>query len=275
MDGNGAVICVTSPRGGTGKTSMAVSIGAVIGAAGLRVCVIDLDLMNAPISTILNVISPDIRDLLETGQPSDPDTIIKNTIYSKELKSRFLLGPRRSMTDDYLPVSTLGSIVSTMRSLFDVIIINTPSYHRTPIVTDGAYRVADEIVLATDKDKTSIISTVKWLMTVDPALMMKTMIVMNKCGRPGEISDDAVRRVITMTSSSVADSHAGDDAGIDLIESVPFNDAVRIASDASSLGRILEDTAFRSAIATVVSDLLPDQYLNRMHTDNTKGDHHE
>jgi pilus assembly protein CpaE len=120
------MICVLGPKGGTGKTLTAVNLSVSLAEAGQRVAVVDLDLQFGDLGLALGL-APDrtIWDLAQAGGSLDADKLDAYLMaHPSGLKA--LLAPTRPDQASIVTVEFLRDVYATMRSTFDVVIVDTP-----------------------------------------------------------------------------------------------------------------------------------------------------
>jgi capsular exopolysaccharide synthesis family protein len=117
-----AVILVTSPRPGEGKTSTVANLAVVMAESGRRVLVLSLDFRNPRIHDYLGTPNgAGLSDLLSAGRPQDIEGVLRDTTYpGVQLATS---GQETSHPGALL--TSAGDLISGARELADVVLIDT------------------------------------------------------------------------------------------------------------------------------------------------------
>jgi len=148
---NAKTICVTSGKGGVGKTSFAVNLSMSLVARGHRVLLIDGDLGLANVDLLLGIsVQKTIRDVMEGGAlmesicfPSDNFGVLPATSGIPEMVD---LGPEEQ--------GRIGSYLQAVTESFDYVLIDTAAGIGTSVL--WFTNIADEVVILLTPDPTSI-----------------------------------------------------------------------------------------------------------------------
>ena len=124
--GEGKMVVLVGPKGGSGKTLTATNLGAALTANGQRVVVIDLDLQFGDVGLALGL-TPErtIYDLLVSGGSMDAEKV-EAFLVEHESGLRTLLAPRRPDQAGLITVDFLRDVCAVLRTSHDVVIIDTP-----------------------------------------------------------------------------------------------------------------------------------------------------
>ncbi len=132
----GHVVTVFAAKGGCGKTSFAINLAvALAGQAGLRVCVVDLDLSFGdvaisvqvePARTIVDGV-PMAGHLDKTGASS------LLTEYRPNLE--LLLAPVTPGDAEKIPAALVGELLGVLRGFFDYVVVDTPAQFSEHVLT--------------------------------------------------------------------------------------------------------------------------------------------
>ena len=126
------VIVVTSPNGGTGKSTVSLNLAAYLGlrlkATGKRVCLVDANFQQADAGKMLNQYSPNITGIVKDIASLAPNSIERYLVSRPELNLSVLLGPPSIMEANpaLLNPRLFNSIFSALKPNFDYIIVDTP-----------------------------------------------------------------------------------------------------------------------------------------------------
>jgi chromosome partitioning protein len=126
------VVGVHNPKGGTGKTTTAVNLAAVLAETGRRVVLIDLE-PYAAASISLGVAPADLR-------PSIADVILGHTRIQDAVRrvpaiamlhlltgSPALVDISRALADARAPERRLADVIRPLNTAFDVVIVDAPN----------------------------------------------------------------------------------------------------------------------------------------------------
>jgi len=170
---NARVIIVTSPKGGTGKSSLSLNLAAYLGlrvkTLGKRVCLIDANFQQADAGKMLNQYTPNIIDILKDTSSLSPTMIERYLISRPNLNLSVLLGPIRPTEANpaSLNARLFNQILDALRPNFDYIFIDTPVaevYH--DLFRGFALPVADYIIVPLTPAVHTMMDVDAWLHTV-------------------------------------------------------------------------------------------------------------
>lgn len=203
----GRTITVTSPKGGTGKSSLSVNLAVYLGLAlrssGRRVALIDANFQQADTGKMLNCYTPNISDILKDESSLSPGTIEQYMI--QRCSVSFLLGPAtpRDATPAFFNSRLYSQVLSVLKQNFDYIIIDTPVaelYH--DILRGFALPAADYIIVPITPAIHTLMNADSWLRTItlprhqggDEISPEKIGVVLNQAQEGVECDEDEVRR---------------------------------------------------------------------------------
>ena len=116
-------LCITSGKGGVGKTSLAVNLAFALANKGLRVLVVDGDLGLANVDVLLGLsVKRTIRDVLDSGaDPSETVVHLERNLgvlpASSGVPEMVTLGPEEQ--------TRLGNVLTSIASHFDYALMDT------------------------------------------------------------------------------------------------------------------------------------------------------
>ena len=183
----GVVTAVIAGKGGVGKTVVAINIAAALAEkhAG-TVVLVDLSLQYGDVGAALDLpTNHSITDLLGENGTADPDMVRQVLVNGPGFQ--VLLAPISPELADYVSPAHLTDLIATLRSEFDFVVVDTPSYLNE--VSIHTVELADHLVMVTDLSETGIQNArltrgVLETLEVDPA---KVMVVANHRDGVGEL----------------------------------------------------------------------------------------
>jgi pilus assembly protein CpaE len=154
--GNARLITVFAPKGGVGTTTIALNLAVALGQAGRRTALIDGSLQFGDLRALLRVpmSAPSIVDL-PTDRIAEAD--LSDVLWRDPSGIDILLAPPRVEQHEMISVRDLDKILSLMRRVYDVIVIDTTVGldERTLSLLDAA----DTIIEIVTFDSTTIHNT--------------------------------------------------------------------------------------------------------------------
>lgn len=179
---DGLVITVTSPTGGAGKSSTALLLGTTLAHASqkaheaglaerpLDVVVVDLDIFDSHLGFLLGQRTPTALNILLSETPDDPETIKSNLYYSAGMGIHALLGPVTVQTAQFVSPAFYRDTIRTLKTMFDVVILDTSVNHYDELIKTVALPEADAILLVTTLSNGSISAMSRWIDTATAPL---------------------------------------------------------------------------------------------------------
>lgn len=145
--GHGRVITVFSPKGGVGKTTVAVNLAMALSEGGARICIVDLDLAYGDVAITLQLI-PEHTIAEAVGAEEDLDFQLLQTLLTKHENCSILAAPTHPEGKDRISPGLIGTTLRVLRDHFDFIVVDTaPSFDDQVL---HAFDETDEcIVIAT------------------------------------------------------------------------------------------------------------------------------
>ncbi len=153
-------ICVYSPKGGVGKTSISVNLAARLAyTTRLQVCIVDLDIAFGNVGTRLGLYNPTVRELLNESH-IDGESIARNLVYDRRSGLFALLAPLRPETGTnrrkFSPAA-YKKILSILRERFDVVLLDCPVELRDPLVSGFALTEASRVVMVVNNEQATLL----------------------------------------------------------------------------------------------------------------------
>lgn len=175
-NGNNITICVTSSKGGSGKSTVAITLGAYLSKASklaaeqglvpkpLKICLVDLDTRDGQHWLLMGAKKPPtVMDILFNDNPYDPVNIQKGLWYSDKIDCDFLFAPKRPRNAKEIPANTYAQIITQLKNMYDVIILDTSVNYLDSLGEDVAYPISDRILFVSDMGQSSIVGCSRWI----------------------------------------------------------------------------------------------------------------
>lgn len=162
---DGRVLTVFSPKGGVGKTTMAVNLSLALARTRADVCVVDLDLAFGDVAITLQVIPEHtITDAAESEEDLDYQ-LLQRLLTRHSSGISILAAPTHPEGRDLVTASLTRRVVETLRRNFDYVVIDTPPGFDDQVL--GALDETDECVIVATLDVPTTKNTKVALETLD------------------------------------------------------------------------------------------------------------
>lgn len=220
----GAVLTLVSGRGGVGKTAIVALMGALAGAWGMSVALVDLDLSCGNLASYLPcAMGSDLASLVGVAKADFPGAVARLGVACSE--GMRLWGPcgQPELAETVMPI--VADLIACLRTSHDLVIIDTPT-----TCTDGvaqAMQEADRLVCVHGQGGAAIASLARTSKLAVRLGVARTRIVRveNLCeprawGRPFEprvemgLETARAFRVVEATPDVVETMAAGDTASL-------------------------------------------------------------
>lgn len=250
--GNGKIVAVTSSKGGSGKSTIAVLLAAYLARASrnsvkeglenkpLKVVIVDLDVRDGQLGFLTGNTKPTILSLKHSGVTQ---ANVENTKISDDrLMCDLLLAPKRPRHADDIPAEFYIELLQQLRVDYDYIILDTSVNYLDPLLEKVAYPMADQIIFVSDIVVNSIFSMTRWIqevtsprdkggMGINPA---KVGIVVNKFISDVNMNPDKIKKaaqgIVMLTvvpSNPKLIAHAANRQAMDtLLKHVELNSSI-------------------------------------------------
>jgi len=189
----GKIICVYSPKGGAGCTTVATNLAVSLKTPENQVCVVDTNLIYGDVAVFFNEHGKNsILDLVGRANELDPD-IVKDVMVTNKLTNlQLMAAPKEPELSDARKGEAISKIFTFMKQLYSFIIIDT-----TPQLTEivqTSLDVADYIILLSTQDIPSIKNAHQFLSIADASQIgrEKIIFVMNRYDKRIAISPERV-----------------------------------------------------------------------------------
>lgn len=189
----GKIICVYSPKGGAGCTTIATNISVGLKNQDNKVAIIDANLLYGNVAVFLNEHGKNsLLDLVDRANELDPEIIEDVMVENKLTGLHMMPSPKDPEINDAHKGESVSKILSYLRQLYNFIVIDTTSYLTEIVQT--CLDVADYIVLVTTQDIPSIKTTNQFLSLADASSISrdKILFIMNRYDKRIAISPERV-----------------------------------------------------------------------------------
>jgi pilus assembly protein CpaE len=194
--GDGRLICVLGPKGGTGKTLTSCNLAVALALAGQKVLVIDLDLQFGDVALCLGL-PPEktMYDLAVSGGSLDEDKLM-DYVMTHDTGVDVLLAPARPDQASAITIELLRDILVIARARYDHVIADTPPGFTAEVI--ATIDASSDLVMVGTLDSLSLKNTklgleTLGLMDYDPK---KIQLVLNRADTRVGISQHDVIAVL-------------------------------------------------------------------------------
>jgi pilus assembly protein CpaE len=184
----GEIVCVYSPKGGTGCSTIATNLALALNNGESRSALVDGDLQFGDIAVLLNMQpSRTISDMVAHMDALDPD-FLSDVMMAHPSGMKVLLAPPRPDVAEMVRADDMREILKHLRLLYDYTIVDTASYLDDVVLT--ILETSDCILLVTTPDIPAI-KNMRLILEALDALdyLSKARLVMNMTGRNDGISE--------------------------------------------------------------------------------------
>lgn len=212
----GRTLCVTSGKGGVGKTTTTANLGTALAMQSKKVAVVDADIGLRNLDAVLGLENRIVYDLVDVveGQCRLRQALIKD----KRLPELYLLPAAQTRDKNAINTVQMEQLCQQLRQEFDYVLIDSPAGieqgFRNAIVG------ADEIIIVTNPEMASVRDADRIIGLVEAAGKPEPRLILNRL-RP-----EMVRRGDMMDVADVLEV-----LGIDLIGIVPEDELIIIGTN--------------------------------------------
>ncbi len=245
---NSRVLMVSSTKGGTGKTSLAVNLAVSLAATHLRTLLIDLDVQFGDVGIILGLERPQqtLHDLANAAAADlDPEKL-RGFVVRHESGLHVVPAPLRPEDGETIDAARIATILQTARGMYDAIVVDTAPLFDGPMLT--ALDRSDHVLLVSTPDVPSMKNIRLALQTLD-LLGFPTdriSLVANRSGMAGGASAHEISETI----------------GRKIRYALPEDPVVPTSINSGVPATILKPKSrFASAVSELVADLMANEGL--------------
>ena len=197
-DRNGRVITVFSPKGGVGKTTMAVNLGLALSRTGTQVCVIDLDLAFGDVAITLQLVPEHTIAEAAEAEPHLDYALLHTLLTRYDSSMMILAAPTHPEGREAISPSLVRKVIDTLRRKFDYVVIDTPPGFDDQVL--GAFDETDECVIVATLDVPTIKNTKVAMETLDLLHLVRNNrhLVLNRADEEVGLSRENVEGILNM-----------------------------------------------------------------------------
>ena len=189
----GNIIVIYSPKGGTGKTTIATNLAIALHTEETKTVLVDANVQFGDVAVFLNEqVKNSIMDLTPRVDELDPIFIEDVALKHNATGLRILAAPPKPEMAENIQGEQFGKLLDYLRQIFSYIVVDTSSYLTE--VVQSALDIADVIVLITTQDIPSIKNVNAFLTLADNSGIKRDRIlfIMNRFDKRVSISSERV-----------------------------------------------------------------------------------
>ena len=170
---DGLLIASTSSKGGSGKSTVSITLASQIALSSLKayeegkvdkplkVCVVDLDIRDGQVGFLIGQSVPtalNVRIAPDWG----PETIQNNLVFDEKGQFHALLAPKSGRTAEDTGPDFYQEVIRILRTMFDVVILDTSVFYLDPLSFDVVFPEANAILFITNLSIASVFGMTRW-----------------------------------------------------------------------------------------------------------------
>ncbi|HZQ15494.1 MAG TPA: AAA family ATPase [Gaiellaceae bacterium] len=192
------VITVSSTKGGTGKTSIAVNVAVELASRGVRTLLVDLDVQFGDVGIVLGLDRPEktLHDLA-VGSALELDAEkLRGFVIRHSQTLHILPAPLRPEEADDIEASQIATVLQIARSLYDAIVVDTAPLFDGPML--AALDRSQELLLVSTPDVPAMKNIRLALQTLNMLgfPVDRVSLVANRAGMAGGASLDEISHTL-------------------------------------------------------------------------------
>jgi pilus assembly protein CpaE len=195
--GASKVIMVSSTKGGTGKTSIAVNLAVELSGHHLRTLLIDLDVQFGDVGIVLGLDRPEktLYELAASAVEMDAEKI-RGYVIKHSSTLDVLPAPLRPEHGESIDATRISAILQTARGMYDAIVIDTAPIFDGPML--AALDRSDQLLLVSTPDVPSMKNNRLALQTLELLgfPLDRVALVANRSGMAGGASTKEIAETI-------------------------------------------------------------------------------
>lgn len=215
LSSKGRVIVVYSPKGGTGKTTIATNLAISLKTDETRVCLIDGNVQFGDVAVFLNEQAKNsVLDLTPRVDDLDADVVNEVAITHNASNIDFIAAPPRPEMAETVASEQFGKLLDFLRRMYTYVVVDTASYLTD--VVQAALEMSDLIVLVSTQDIPAVKNANAFLHLADASGLKRQHILF--------IINSYDKR-ITITPERI-----GESLHQEVVAVIPFDDRVVVQS---------------------------------------------
>ena len=222
----GRVVTVFSPKGGVGKTTMAVNLALALTERGARrVCLVDLDLAFGDVAITMQLF-PTHSIEHAIGSEETLDQAQLDTLLTRHADSMMVLAaPAHPDVRERISPALVGKILRTLRESFDYVVVDTAPSFDEQVLT--ALDETDECVIVATLDVPTLKNVKVALETLDMLDIARDHrhLLLNRADDAVGITPDKVEGILGMpvavSLGSSVDVAAATNSGSPIVQAAP------------------------------------------------------
>jgi pilus assembly protein CpaE len=151
----GKIITVFSPKGGSGKTTIATNLAVALSESGRPVCLVDLDLEFGDVAISLRLTPVrTLADAVKTEAIGDEDDALRMLTTEYRPGLNCILAPIEPGDAEKIPASLVTDLLALLRPRYAFVVIDTPSQFSQHVL--AALDASDHHLLLTNPEIPSL-----------------------------------------------------------------------------------------------------------------------
>ena len=260
----GQVIAVTSSKGGSGKSTVAMTLATYMAHCSqnsvreglepkpLKIVMLDLNIRDGQIGFLTGTIKPSVLHMRSKG--INDTTLAETVIHNEKLGVDLLLAPRRPRLSDDTPAEFYLELIQFLKRHYDYILLDTSVEYLDPLLEKVAYPLADLIIFVTDIVVNSVFSMTRWVQEVTKPKHQQGMGITPS--KIGIVVNKSISNV-NMSGEKIAKSALG----VPIITVIPNNaKLIAHATNNQSMELVLKHQDIRLAIRRLARAIVGKRY---------------
>jgi pilus assembly protein CpaE len=190
----GKLIVIYSPKGGTGRTTLATNLSVLLKNQDTKICLVDASLQFGDVATCLNEqVRTSIMDLIPRVDEIETDPELILNVMIKHASGIHILAAPQHVSDSLsVTPEKFSKLLDILRQQYTHIIVDTSAYLSDPVQI--ALEKADVIILVTTQDFPAIKNSNAFFMLVDQLKISRerVLFIMNRVDKRNRITPELV-----------------------------------------------------------------------------------
>ncbi len=190
----GKIVVVYSPKGGTGRTTIATNLAIALHNDETKVALVDGNIQFGDVAVFLNEQGKNtVLDLAPRADELDPDIVREVMVTNRASGVDILAAPPRPEMADKVPGEQFSKLLTYLRRIYSYIVVDTSSQLTEAV--QAALDIADLIILITTQDIPSIKNCNLFLSLADASGIRRDRIqfIMNRYDKRIQITPERVK----------------------------------------------------------------------------------